>query len=131
MPGKQGLHTRLSETVAQGLKGRTFASEDDLRAFLRSATFDGGRIHRYVEGWRPDSTGSVADLQRCIEEFPDTLLACLRGMARIERSEKRALKSYLLTARASASPEALLQAIEAIPETPFFEEVPRFTLPGW
>jgi hypothetical protein len=131
MPGKRELHTRLSETVAQGLKGRTFASEDDLRAYLSSATFDGGRIHRYVEGWRPDGAGSVADLQRCIEEFPDTLLACLRGMARIERAEKRALRSYLLTAHASASPEALLQAIQAIPETPFFEEVPRFTLPGW
>lgn len=131
MPGKQGLHTRLSETVVQGLKGRPFSSEDDLRTFLNTATFDGGRIHRYVEGWRADGTGSVADLQHCIEQLPDTLLACLRGMARIERSEKRALKSYLHTARTSGEAEALLQAIEGIPETPFFEDVPRFTLPGW
>jgi|ERR1051326_487687 hypothetical protein len=131
MQNKQGLNTRLTELVAQGLKGRSFSSEADLRTFLSSATFDGGRIHRYVEGWKPDGTGGVADLQRCIEEFPETLLACLHGMARIERSEKRALKSYLHTARASGEAEALLQAIEAIPETPLFEDVPRFTLPGW
>ena len=131
MPNKQGLSARLSEPVIQGFKGRSFSSEDALRTFLRSATFDGGRIHRYVEGWSAEGTGRVDDLQRCLEEFPDTLLACLRGMARIERSEKRALKSYLHTARVSGDAEALLRALEAIPETPAFEDVPRFTLPGW
>src|SRR5215831_1072382 len=111
MPGKQDLSAHLSELVIQGFKGRSFSSEDDLRTFLSTATFDGGRIHRYVEGWSPEGAGHVTDLQRCLEEFPDTLLACLRGMARIERAEKRALKSYLHTARVSGEVEVLLQAI--------------------
>lgn len=131
MPNKQELKARLSEPVTQGFKGRSFSSEDELRTFLCTATFDGGRIHRYVEAWSDQGTGRVDDLQRCIEEFPDTLLACLRSIARIERSEKRALKSYLHTARVSGEAEVLLQAIQAIPETPLFEDVPRFTLPGW
>ena len=84
--------------------------------------------------WRvgdAEGEGSVADLQRCIEQLPDTFLACLVGMARMARSEKRALKSYLHTALSTQEAEAMLHAIEAIPEVPFFEDVPRFTLPGW
>jgi hypothetical protein len=47
------------------------------------------------------------------------------------RSEKRALKSYLRTALSVKETEMMLHALEAIPETPLFEDVPRFTLPGW
>ena len=73
----------------------------------------------------------MADLQRCIERLPDTLLACLVGMARMSRSEKRTLKSYLYTALPASEAETMLHAIEAIPELPSFEDVPRFTLPAW
>jgi hypothetical protein len=130
MPKKQVLRLRLSDQTKQGLPRRAF-SEEELRTFLSTATFDGGRIHRYVESRGSEGEGSVADLQHCIEQPPDTLLACLIGMARIARPEKRALKSYLHTACSPREVELLLRAIEAIPETPLFEDVPRFTLPGW
>lgn len=130
MPKQQKLHFRLSEQAQQGLPHRAF-SEEELRTFLSTATFDGGRIHRYVESRSTEGEGSVADLQRCIEQLPDTFLACLVGMARMARPEKRALKSYLYTAISPREVEVMLRAIEAIPETPLFEDVPRFTLPGW
>jgi hypothetical protein len=57
----------------------------------------------------------VADLQRSLEQAPETLLACLREMARMPRPEKRALKSYLRTNLPVNVPETLLQALrEAI-----------------
>lgn len=130
MPKQQELYFRLSDQAKQGLPHRAF-SEAELRTFLSTATFDGGRIHRYVESRSTGGEGSVADLQRCLEQLPDTFLACLVGMARMARPEKRALKSYLHTTRSPREAEMLLRAIEAIPETPFFEDVPRFTLPGW
>lgn len=130
MPKQQELYLRLSDQVKQGLPHRAF-SEEELCTFLSAATFDGGRIHRYVESRGTEGEGSVADLQRCIEQFPDTFLACLVGMARMTRPEKRALKSYLHTALSPQEAETMLRAIEAIPETPLFEDVPRFTLPGW
>ncbi len=94
MPKKQELHLRLSDQAKQGLPHRAF-SEEELRTFLSTATFDGGRIHRYVESRSTEGEGSVADLQRCIEQYPETFLTCLVGMARMARPEKRALKSYL------------------------------------
>lgn len=130
MPKQQKLHLRLSDQAKQGLPHRAF-SEEELRTFLSTATFDGGRIHRYVESRSTGGQGSVADLQRCLEQFPDTCLACLIGMARMTRPEKRALKSYLHTALSPREAETMLRAIEAIPETPLFEDIPRFTLPGW
>jgi hypothetical protein len=130
MPKKQELHLRLSEQAKQGLPHRAF-SEEELRTFLSTATFDGGRIHRYVESRGTEEEGSVADLQWCIEQLPDTFLACLIGMARMARPEKRALKSYLHTVLSPQEAETMLRAIEAIPEAPLFEDVPRFTLPGW
>jgi hypothetical protein len=130
MPHMQELRLRLSEQAKQGLPQRPF-SEAELRAFLSTATFDGGRIHRYVEGRSGQGEGRVADLQRCVEQLPETLLVCLTGMARMARSEKRALKSYLHTALSTQEAETMLQAMEAIPEMPTFEDVPRFTLPGW
>jgi hypothetical protein len=130
MPKKQELRLRLSDQTKQGLPHRAF-SEEELRAFLSTATFDGGRIHRYVESRGTEGEGSVADLQGCIEQLPDTLLACLVGMARMPRPEKRALKSYLYTALSAQEAETMLRAIEAIPEAPLFEDVSRFTLPGW
>ena len=51
MPKQQELRFRLSEQAKQGLPHRAF-SEEELRAFLSTATFDGGRIHRYVESRR-------------------------------------------------------------------------------
>ena len=130
MTKKLEIHLRLSERAKQGLPHRAF-SEEELRTFLSTATFDGGRIHRYVESRSAEGEGSVADLQHCIEQLPDTFLACLIGMARMARPEKRALKSYLHTALFSQETETMLRAIEAIPEEPLFEDVPRFTLPGW
>jgi hypothetical protein len=130
MPNKQEFRLRLSEQAKQGLPQRAF-SEIELHAFLSTTTFDGGRIHRYVESRNAEGEGSVADLQRCIERLPDTLLACLVGMARMARMEKRALKSYLYTALPSSEAETMLRAMEAIPELPSFEDVPRFTLPAW
>src|SRR5579862_172811 len=130
MQKKQELRLRLSEQVKQGLPHHTF-SEEDLHTFLSTATFDGGRIHRYVESRSAEGEGSVADLQRCIEQLADTFLAWLVGMARMARPEKRALKAYLHTALSTQETEAMLRAIEAIPEEPLFEDVPRFMLPGW
>ena len=130
MPKKQELRLRISDQAEQGLPHRAF-SEEELHAFLSAATFDGGRIHRYVESRSTKGEGSVADLQGCIEQFPDTLLACLVGMARMARPEKRALKSYLYTSLSAQEAETMLRAIEAIPEAPPFEDVSRFTLPGW
>jgi hypothetical protein len=134
MPNQQELRLRLSEQVQRGLPQRAF-SEEDLHAFLSTATFDGGHIHRYVERRSAEGKGSVADLQGSIEQFPVTLFACLHEMARMERREKRALQAYLrATVPLSASAtmlQDLLQTIEAIPETPAFEDVPRFLLPGW
>ena len=134
MPAQQELRTHLSEQAKQGLPRRSF-SEGELLAFLSTATFDGGHIHRYVEGWSTDGSSWVADLQQTIEQFPETLLVCLRDMARMERREKRALKSYLGVTVFVNAPEAmiqeLLQVIETIPETPTYEAVPRFLLPGW
>lgn len=131
MPTPNELHSRLSGQIQHDLKGRSFASEEVLRAFLSTAAFDGGRLHRYVEGWSAEGAGRVADLQACIEQMPETLLACLQSMARIELSEKRALKSYLRTALASGTAAALFPVIDAIPETPTFQEVPRFTWSAW
>lgn len=134
MPAQQALRTHLSEQIKRGLPCSTF-SEAELLAFLSAATFDGGHIHRYGEGWRADGPGWVADLQQTIEPFPEMLLACLRDMTRMERREKRALKSYLGVTVFVNAPETviqeLLQAIEMIPETPTYDAVPRFLLPGW
>ena len=134
MPNTQELRLRLSEQTKQGLAQRAF-SEEELRAFLRSATFDGGRLHRYVECRSAKGAGSVADLQGSIERFPLMLFACLREVVRMERREKRALHAYLRATGASSASATMLQdlllTIEAIPETPTFEDVPRFLLPGW
>ena len=134
MPNQQALRSRLSEQSKQGLPHRTF-TEGELGEYLRTAMFDGGRIHRYVEGRTTRGPGRVTDLQQSIEQEPATLLECLRAIARIERLEKRAIKSYLRTNLPANTPEPLLhvlrEALEDIPEQPTFEEVPRFTLPGW
>jgi hypothetical protein len=134
MPNQQELRLRLSEQTKQGLPPRAF-SEEELRAFLRSATFDGGHLHRYVERRSAEGKGSVADLQMSIEQFPVTLFACLHEVARMERREKRALQAYLRATVASHASATMVQdlllTIEAIPETPTFEDVPRFLLPGW
>jgi hypothetical protein len=134
MPNKQALRPRLSEQVQRGLPQRAFA-EEELYAFLSTATFDGGHLHRYVEGRSAEGEGSVADLQASIDQFPVTLFACLHDTARMERREKRALQAYLRATVASSTSatmlQDLLQTIEAIPETPTFEDVPRFLLPGW
>jgi hypothetical protein len=134
MPHPQALRSHLSEQSKQGLPQCTF-TEEELGAYLRTAMFDGGRIHRYVEGQNTRGFGRVTDLQQSIEQEPATLLDCLREIARIERPEKRAIKSYLRTNLPANTPEPLLdvlrEALEAIPEQPTFEEVPRFTLPGW
>jgi hypothetical protein len=131
MPTHHELRAHFSAHLKEELKGRSFASEQDLRTFLSTATFDGGRLHRYVETWSAEGTGTVTNLQACIEKTPETLLACLRSLARMERSEKRALKSYVHTARPAEEAPELLQALEAVPEIPTFLDVPRFTLPGW
>lgn len=132
MPNGQQIRSPLSEQVQRGLTPRS-CSQEELRAFLSTATFDGGRIHRYVEC--RSAEGRVADLQGSIEQFPVMLFACLHDVARMERREKLALQAYLRTTGAlSASAtmlQDLLQTIEAIPETPSFEDVPRFLLPGW
>lgn len=134
MPAQQALRTHLSEQISRGLPRSTF-SESELLAFLSTATFDGGHIHRYIEGRRADGLGWVVDLQQTIEQFPELLLAYLRDIARMERREKRALKSYLGVTVFVKAPETaiqeLLQAIELIPETPTYEAVPRFLLSGW
>jgi hypothetical protein len=134
MPNTQELRSHLSEQVKRGLPQRSF-SQEELRAFLSTATFDGGHIHRYVERRSAEGEGSVADLQMSIEQFPLTLFACLHEVARMERREKRALQAYLratIASHASATMlQDLLQTIEAIPEMPSFEDVPRFLLPGW
>lgn len=134
MPNTQERRLRLSEQTKQGLPPLAF-SEEELRAFLRSATFDGGHLHRYVECRSAEDAGSVADLQGSIEQFPLTLFACLHDMARMERREKRALQAYLRATFASSASATMLEdvllTIEAIPETPTFEDVPRFLLPGW
>ena len=134
MPNTQELQLHLSEQVRQGLPPRAF-SEEELRAFLRSATFDGGHLHRYVEGRSAEGEDSVADLQMSIEQFPVTLFACLHEVVRMERREKRALQAYLRATVASSVSATMFQdlllTIEAIPETPTFEDVPRFLLPGW
>jgi hypothetical protein len=134
MPNQQALRSHLSEQIKQGLPRRAF-TEEELGVYLRTAMFDGGRIHRYVEGRNTVGQGCVTDLQQRIEQEPATLLDCLRAIARIERSEKRAIKSYLRTNLPANTPEPLLhvlrEALEGIPEQPTFEEVPRFTLPGW
>ena len=134
MPNTQERRFHLSEQTKQGLPPRAF-SEEELRAFLRSATFDGGHLHRYVECRSAEGAASVADLQGSIEQFPLTLFACLHDMARMERREKRALHAYLRATFASSASATMLEdvllTIEAIPETPTFEDVPRFLLPGW
>jgi len=84
-----------------------------------------------VEDWSDDGTGSVADLQACIERFSEMLLVCLRGIDRIEFAEKRALKSFIRTALAPEAAAALFPVIDAIGETPTFQSVPRFTWPAW
>lgn len=131
MPSPYDLYSRLSTPIQRDLTGRSFASEDALRTYLSTTLFDGGRLHRYVEGWSAVGAGRVADLQGCIEQYPQSLLACLQRMARIEFVEKRALKSYLRTALAPEEAAALFPAIDAIPEAPTFQEAPRFTLPAW
>jgi hypothetical protein len=131
MPLKFDLYSRLSQQIQHELRGHPFASEDALRSYLSTARFDGGRLHRYVEGWSADGAGRVADLQGCIERYPQALLICLQRMARMEYAEKRALKSYLRTARAPDEAATLFPVIDAIPETPAFQEAPRFTLPAW
>ncbi len=134
MPNTQEMRLHLSEQVKQGLPPRSF-SEEELRAFLSTATFDGGRLHRYMESRSAAGAGQVADLQLSIEQFPVTIFACLHDTVRMERVEKRALKAYLRTTISSCASATMLQdlfqAIEAIPETPPFEDVPRFLLPGW
>lgn len=128
------LRRRLSEQAQRGLPQRSF-SEEELLVFLSTATFDGGHIHRYVELRSAEGEGSVADLQGSIEQFPVTLSACLHDLVRMERREKRALQAYLRVTDPSSSSatmlQDLLQTIEGIPETPTFEDVPRFLLPGW
>jgi hypothetical protein len=134
MPNQQELRFRLSEQAKRGLPQRSF-SEEEFYAFLSTATFDGGRIHRYVEGRSGEGKGSVADLQGSIEQFPITVFACLRDTTRMERREKRALQAYLRATVASNTTAAmfqdLLKTIEGIPETPNYQDTPRFLLPGW
>jgi hypothetical protein len=134
MPNQQEPRLHLSEQTKQGLPPRSF-SQEELRAFLRSATFDGGHLHRYVERRSAEGKGSVADLQGSIEQFPLMLFACLHEVVRMERREKRALQAYLRATFASHASATMVQdlllTIEAIPETPTFEDVPRFLLPGW
>ena len=131
MPFTDDLYARLSQQIQYELRGRSFASEEALHTYLSTALFDGGRLHRYVEGWSADGAGRVADLQGCIEQYPQALLACLQRMARIEFAEKRSLKSYLRTALAPEEAAALFPVIDAIPEAPTFQEAPRFTLLAW
>lgn len=131
---QQALRLRLSAQAQRGLPQRSF-SEEELFDFLSAATFDGGRIHRYVEGRTAEGTGSVADLQRSIEQFPMTLFACLHNTARMERREKRALQAYLRATVAANTTATMFQdlllTIEGIPETPTYQDIPRFLLPGW
>ncbi len=135
MPKQQELRSYLSEQCKQGLPHRFF-SEEELLNYLSTATFDGGRLPRYVENWGTNGHGQVADLQRSVEQAPETLLACLRDTIRLERREKRALIAYLRATFSLNTPAPMLQvlfqaigAIEAIPETPTYQDVPRFLLP--
>ncbi|HEY7126076.1 MAG TPA: hypothetical protein VH540_19135 [Ktedonobacterales bacterium] len=137
MPNQRHLRSHLDEGVKRGLPNRSF-SEEDLWEFVNTATFDEGRIHRYVESRCANGAGLVADLQRSVEQAPEALLACLRHTIRLEQGEKRALIVYLRATFSLTTPAAALQvlfqaigAIEAIPETPTYRDVPRFLLPGW